>query len=103
MVRFYAQDRLAGFLLPLLDLALCVCLMQAAFRHPSTENTWMAIGWGVVTLLNTITFWGTYWMVTPQGLLESRVWFARRLIPYHIIQGFVSALEKHLDPVVIHV
>ena len=98
----------------------------------------MAIAWGLVTFLNTITFWGTYWKVTPQGLLESRVLFVRRVIPYNIIQDvsrddsplgkrdnslirvsilldkpllarpaeyerFVSALEQHLDPVLIHV
>ena len=98
----------------------------------------MAIGWGLTAFLNAITFWGTYWKVTPQGLLESRGLFVRRVIPYNIIQDvspddsprgkrghswirvsillgepllarpaeyecFVSALEQHLDPVLIHV
>ena len=44
----------------------------------------MAIFWGLITFLSAITFWGTYWKVTPQGLLESR--FLRRAIPYNIIQ-----------------
>ena len=46
----------------------------------------MAIVWGLTTLLNAINFWGTYWKVTPQGLLESRLLFVRRVIPYNIIQ-----------------
>ena len=50
----------------------------------------MAIGWGLITFLNAITYWGTYWMVMPQGLLESRILFVRRVIPYNIIQD-VSA------------
>jgi hypothetical protein len=137
-MRFYAQDRLVRISLPLLNLALCVCQIQSAVRHPSTEHTLMAIGWGLITFLNAITFWGTYWKVTPQGLLERRVLFVHRVIPYNIIQDvspddsprgkrdnswirvsillgkpllarpaeyerFVSALEQHLDPVLIHV
>jgi hypothetical protein len=46
----------------------------------------MAIGWGLITILNAISFWGTYWKVTPLGLLESRGLFMRRVIPYNIIQ-----------------
>jgi hypothetical protein len=136
-MRFYAQDRLVRISLPLLSLALCVCQIQSAVRHPSTEHTLTAICWGLIPFLNAITFWGTYWKVTPQGLLESRL-FVRRVIPYNIIQDvspddsprgkrdnrrirvsillgkpllarpdeyerFVSALEQHLDPVLIHV
>ena len=98
----------------------------------------MATTWGLITFLNTINFWGTYWKVTPQGLFESRGLFVRRVIPYNLIQDvspddsprgkrnnswirvsillgkpllarpaeyerFVSALEQHLDPVLIHV
>jgi hypothetical protein len=98
----------------------------------------MAIGWGLITFLNAINFWGTYWKVTPQGIFESRLLFMRRVIPYNIIQNvssddsprgkqdngrirvsilpgkplfarpaeyesFVTALEQHLDPVLIHV
>lgn len=137
-MRFYAQARLVRISLPLLNLALCVFQVQSAVRHPSTEHTFMAICWGLITFLNAINFWGTYWKVTPQGLLESRILFARRLIPYNIIQDvspddsprgkrdhswirvsilldkpllarpaeyerFVSALEQHLDPVLIQV
>jgi hypothetical protein len=137
-MRFYAQDRLIRISLPLLNLVLCVFQIQSAVRHPSTEHTLMAIAWGLVTFLNTITFWGTYWKVTPQGLLARRILFGRRVIPYNIIQDvsrddsplgkrdnslirvsilldkpllarpaeyerFVSALEQHLDPVLIHV
>jgi hypothetical protein len=137
-MRFYAQARSARILLPLLNLALCVFQIQSAVRHPSTEHTLTAIAWGLITFLNTINFWGTYWKVTPQGLLESRLLFVRRVIPYNIIQDvspddsprgkrdnsgirvsillgkpllarpaeyerFVSALEQHLDPVLIHV
>src|SRR5580698_3842792 len=85
-MRFYAQARLARISLPLLNLALCVCQIQSAVRHPSAEHTLMAIGWGLTAFLNAITFWGTYWKVTPQGLLESRGLFVRRVIPYNIIQ-----------------
>jgi hypothetical protein len=137
-MRFYAQGRLARISLPLLNLALCVCQIQSAVRHPSTEHTLTAIAWGLVTFLNAITYWGTYWKVTPQGLFESRGLFVRRLVPYNIIQDvspddsprgkwnnsgiivsillgkplvarpaeyerFVSALEPHLDRVLIHV
>lgn len=98
----------------------------------------MAIGWGLITFLGTIVSWGTYWKVTPQGLLESRLLFLRRLVPYNIIEDvspgdavrgkwnnsqirvsilrgkpllarpaeyerFVSALEPHLSPGLIHV
>ena len=136
-MRFYAQARLVRISLPLLNLALCVFQIESAIRHPSTEHTLMAIVWGLTTLLNAINFWGTYWKVTPQGLLESRLLFVRRVIPYNIIQDvspddsprgkrgnsgirvsillgkpllvrpdeyerFVSALEQHLDPVLIH-
>ena len=124
--------------MPALNLVLCVLQAAAAIRHPSTEHTWMAICWGLITFLNTITFWGTYWKVTPQGISECRLLFVRRLIPYNIIQDvspndatskrqakgqirvsiflgepllarpveyerFVSALEQHLDPGLIHV
>jgi hypothetical protein len=137
-MRFYAQARSARILLLSLNLALCVFQTQSAVRHPSTEHTLTAIAWGLITFLNAITFWGTYWKVTPQGLLESRLLFVRRVIPYNIIQDvspddsprgkrgnsgirvsillgkpllarpdeyerFVSALEQHLDPVLIHV
>jgi hypothetical protein len=81
-MRFYAQDHLVRVSLPLLSLALCVCQIQSAVRHPSTKYTLTAIGWGLITLL---TFWGTYWKITPQGLLDSRL-FVRRVIPYNIIQ-----------------
>jgi hypothetical protein len=98
----------------------------------------MSFCWGVITLLNVMNVWGTYWKITPQGLFESRGLFARRVIPYNIIQDvsqdgshrgrwdsreirvsilldkpllarpaeyerFVSALEQHLDPSLIHV
>jgi hypothetical protein len=137
-MRFYAQARVARISLPLLNLALCVCQIQSAVRHPSAEHTLMTICWGLITFFNAITFWGTYWKVTPQGLFESRGLFVRRVIPYNIIQDvsaddsprakrdhswirvsilldkpllarpveyerFVSALEQHLDPVLIHV
>jgi hypothetical protein len=46
----------------------------------------MATTWGLITFLNTINFWGTYWKVTPQGLFESRLLFMRRVIPYNLIQ-----------------
>ncbi|RSL18698.1 PH (Pleckstrin Homology) domain-containing protein [Edaphobacter aggregans] len=137
-MRFYAQARLARISLPLLNLVACACQIQSTVRHPSTDHTLMAIFWGLITFLNAIAFWGTYWKVTPQGLLESRAMFLRRAIPYDIIQDvspddsprgkqdnsrirvsillgkpllvrpdeyerFVSALEQHLDPVLIHV
>jgi hypothetical protein len=137
-MRFYAQDRMARISLPLLNLALCSLQIESAVRHPSTEHTLMAVCWGLITFLNSIIFWGTYWEVTSQGLLESRGLFARRVIPYGVIQDvspddssswtrnksgikisilldkpllarpneyeqFVTALEQHLDPVLIHV
>ena len=137
-MRFYAQDRLARISLPLLNLALCSFHIESAVRHPSMEHALIAICWGLITFLNAITFWGTYWEVTSQGLLESRGLFARRVIPYNIIQDvspddsscktrsksgiklsillgkplvarpdeyehFVTALEQHLDPVLLHV
>jgi len=77
-MRFYAQDRLIRISLPLLNLALCVCPIQSAVRHPSTEHTLSAISWGLITFLNATGFWGTYWKVTPSGLLESRGLLMRR-------------------------
>ena len=98
----------------------------------------MSVCWGLITLFNFMSFWGTYWTITPQGLFESRGLFVRRVIPYNIIQDvsqdgsrrgrwdsreirvsilldkpllarpaeyerFVSTLEQHLDPSLIHV
>jgi len=136
-MRFYAHGRTERILLPLANFVLCAFQVGSAVRHPSTEHTAMSLCWGLITLSNVMTFWGTYWRITPQGLLESR-WFARRVIPYNIIQDvsrdgslrgrwdsrsirvsilldkpllarpaeyerFVSGLEQHLDPVLIHV
>jgi len=56
-MRFYAQARLVRISLPLLNLALCVFQIQSAVRHPSTEHTFMAICWGLITFLNAINFW----------------------------------------------
>jgi len=135
-MRFYAHDRTERILLPLLNLVVCALQVRSTLHHPSTEHTAMSLCWGFITLLNVMTFWGTYWRITPQGLLESRL-FARRVIPYNIIRDvsrdgslsgrwdsrsirvsilldkpllarpaeyerFVSGLEQHLDPVLIH-
>jgi hypothetical protein len=136
-MRFFAYDRRARILLPLLNLGLCVLQTQTALRHPSTEHWVTALCWGLIALLNAANFWGTYWKITPQGLVESKLLFVRRIIPYDIIQdispdpvrrkwdaswiriaiflgkpviarpdeyaGFISALEQHVDPSVIHV
>ena len=137
-MRFYTQERWPRILLPLLNLVVCALQLQSAFRHPSTEHTMMSFCWGLITLLNVMNFWGTYWKITPQGLFERRGLFVRRVIPYNIIQDvsqdgsrrgrwnsreirvsilldkpllarpaeyerFVSALEQHLDPSLIHV
>jgi hypothetical protein len=89
-MRFYAQNRFVRISLPLLNLALCVAQSVTAVRRPTMEHVVMAVCWGLITLLNGMTFWGTYWKVTPEGLLENRGFFARRLIPYDVIQD-VSA------------
>ena len=46
----------------------------------------MSLCWGLVTLLNVINCWGTYWKIMPNSLLERRGLFVRRMIPYSIIQ-----------------
>jgi len=84
-MRFYAHGRTERILLPLLNLVVCVLQVGSALHHPSTEHTALSLCWGFITLLNVITFWGTFWTITPQGLLESRS-FARRVILYNVIQ-----------------
>jgi hypothetical protein len=141
-MRFYSQDRNARFLLLLANLVVCTLQVISAVRHPSTEHAFMSFCWGLITLLNFMSYWGTYWMLTPQGLLERKLLFMRRVIPYREIQDvspcptkdkerssrlkittlkittlsgkpvlaspaeyglFVSSLEQHVDPTVIHV
>jgi hypothetical protein len=84
-MRFYAYDRRVGISLFLLNLALCVLQTQTALRHPSTEHRVSALCWGLIALLNAANFWGNYWEITSQGLLERRI-FKRRVIPYDLIQ-----------------
>jgi hypothetical protein len=137
-MRFYAQDRGARFLLPLVNLLACVFQVLSAIRHPSTEHAVMSCCWGLTTLLSSVSSWGIYWKLTPRGLLESKFFLMRRVIPYSniqdvspskspvneqrsarmkitVLQGkpvlaspveyerFVSSLEQHVDPSVIHV
>jgi hypothetical protein len=136
-MRFYSQDREARSLLLLANLVVCALRAVSAVRHPSTEHAFMSFCWGLITLLNFMSYWGTYWMLTPQGLVERRLLLMRRVIPYRDIQDvspcptkdkerssrmkittlsgkpvlaspaqyglFVSSLEQHVDPSVIHV
>ena len=136
-MRFYSQDRNARFLLLIANLLVCALHIVSAVRHPSTEHIFMSCFWGVITLLNFGGYWGTYWMVTPQGLLERKLLFMRRVVAYADIECvssiptkdnerssrikimtlsgqpllvspaeyglFVSSLEHHVDPSVIHV
>lgn len=136
-MRFYSQDREARLLLLLANLVVCALEVVRAVRHPSTEQAVMSFCWGSITLLNFMSYWGTYWMLTPQGLLERKLLLMRRVIPYRDIKDvspcptkdkvrssrmkittvsgkpvlaspaeyglFVSSLEQHVDPSVIHV
>jgi hypothetical protein len=136
-MRFYSQDREARLLLLLANLVVCALEVISAVRHPSTEHAVMSFCWGSITLLNLMSYWGTYWMLTPQGLLERKLLLMRRVIPYRDIMDvspcptkgkersnrmkittlsgkpvlaspaeyglFVSSLEQHVDPSVIHV
>jgi hypothetical protein len=136
-MRFYSQDRNVRSLLLLANLLVCALQVVSAVHHPSTEHTFMSFCWGVITLLNFMSYWGTYWVLTPQGLIERKLLFMRRVVAYNDIQDvspcptknnersgrmkimtvsgkpvlaspaeygfFVSSLEQHIDPSVIHV
>jgi hypothetical protein len=86
-MRFYSQDRNARFLLLVANLLVCALQIVSAVRHPSTEHIFISCCWGVITLLNFGGYWGTYWMVTPQGLLERKLLFMRRVVAYADIDG----------------
>jgi hypothetical protein len=55
----------------------------------------MSFCWGSITLLNVMTYWGTYWKLTPQGLFESKVLLMRRVIPYSDIQDVSPCPTSH--------
>jgi hypothetical protein len=85
-MRFYSQDRNARSLLLLANFVVCVLQIVSAVRHPSTEHTFLSFCWGLITLLNFMSYWGTYWMLTPQGLLERKLLFMCRVVAYRDIQ-----------------
>jgi hypothetical protein len=85
-MRFYSQDRNARSLLLLANFVVCALQIVSAVRHPSTEHTFLSFCWGLITLLNFMSYWGTYWMLTPQSLLERKLLFMRRVVAYRDIQ-----------------
>jgi hypothetical protein len=85
-MRFYSRDRNARFLLLLANLVVCALQVVSAVRHPSAGHTFLSFCWGLITLLNFASYWGTYWMLTPQGLLERKLLFMRRVVAYNDIQ-----------------
>jgi hypothetical protein len=96
-MRFYSQDRNARFLLLIANLLVCVLQIVSAVRHPSTEHIFMSCCWGVITLLNFCGYWGTYWMVTPKGLLERKLLFMRRVVAYADIECVSPIPTKDKD------
>jgi hypothetical protein len=93
-MRFYPQNRVASFLLLLTNLVAFGQQVISVMRHPSTGNAVMLVCWGVTALLTFAGYWGTYWKLTPQGLLVSRLLLIRRLIPYGDIQNISPYSSK---------
>jgi hypothetical protein len=85
-MRFYPQNRVVSLLLLLTNLVAFGQQVLGTVRHPSTGNIVMLVCWGVTALLTFAGYWGTYWKLTPQGLLVSRLLLIRRVIPYSDIQ-----------------
>ena len=85
-MRFYPQNRVASLLLLFTNLVAFSQQVISTVRHASTGNIVLLVCWGITALLTFAGYWGTYWKLTPQGLLVSRLLLIRRIIPYSDIQ-----------------